>query len=138
MEEMNYLQQAQDFFKNDIYATETTGIVIEDAAPGYGRATLSIQKRHMNAGNVVMGGAIFTLADFAFGLAANTGNAPTVTLNATISYLNVPKGDTLIAEARTIKSGRSTCVVEIRITDNLDNVVAISTMTGFRKTLPPR
>lgn len=125
-------------FKNDIYATETTGIVIDEASPGYGKCSMAVDHRHFNAANTVMGGAIFTLADFAFGVAANDGNVMTVTLNSTISYINAPKGDKLTAEARSVKSGRSTCVVNIVVCDNLGTEVAISTMTGFRKAMPAK
>lgn len=130
---MDYLKEAKEMFQHDIYATETTGIVIDEADEGYGKCSMKIERRHMNAGNMVMGGAIFTLADFAFGIAANVGNPTTVTLNSTISYINVAKGDTLIAEAHVVKSGKSTCVVNVSVYDNLGNEVAISTMTGFRK-----
>ena len=48
----------------------------------------------------VMGGAIFTLADFALAIACNIGEDPTVAVNNTIEYLNSTKGSTLIATQR--------------------------------------
>ena len=69
---MDWLTTAREIFSHDIYATETTGIVIEEAEPGHAVCSFSIDKRHLNAHNRVMGGAIFTLADFAFAIAANS------------------------------------------------------------------
>ncbi|MEG1688033.1 MAG: PaaI family thioesterase [Angelakisella sp.] len=130
---MSYLEDARAFFKADYFATETTGITIDEVELGYAKCSLTIAQKHMNAGNMVMGGAIFTLADFAFGIAANAGQPMTITLNSTISYLGVAKGKRLLAEARVIKAGRSTCVVTVEVSDELGTPVAIATMTGFRK-----
>lgn len=130
---MTYLEQAREMFAKDTYATKTTGIVIDSAEPGRAVCSLELDERHTNAHNAVMGGVIFTLADFAFGIIANVGNLPTVTLNSSISYLGVAKGSRLIAEATMIKSGRSTCVSQVTVRDDLGNEVAFVTLTGFRK-----
>lgn len=130
---MDTIQQAQDYFTKDRFAIDGVGIVIDEVTRGHAICSFPIQPRHLNAHDMVMGGAIFTLADFAFGIAANDGIAPVVTLNATISYLSAAKGTRLIAESTTIKAGRSTCVVDIKVRDELGTLVAVSTMTGFRK-----
>lgn len=128
---MDYLEQARELFKADIYATETTGIVIEEVAVGYAKCSLSLNKSHMNAANCVMGGAIFTLADFAFAVAANAGAPLTVSVTSQISYISATKGDKLTAKANCIKAGRSTCFYEIEIKDDLDRLIAKVSTTGF-------
>ncbi len=55
---MDYIE----FFKNDRFATEA-GITLSEVRPGYAKAKLKINEHHLNAGNVVQGGALFTLAD---------------------------------------------------------------------------
>ncbi|HPF29903.1 MAG TPA: PaaI family thioesterase [Lachnospiraceae bacterium] len=129
---MDYTKRAQEVFAEDIFATKTTGIVIDQADVNYARCSLAISEKHLNANKSVMGGAIFTLADFAFAVASNSEGTSTVTLSSDIMYLGVAKGSTLIAETSCLKSGRKTCVMEIAITDELGTKVALVTTTGFR------
>lgn len=131
---MNHLEQAKKFFSKDRYATEVTGIVIEEADVNYAKCSLEIEDRHLNAAGTVMGGAIFTLADLTFGVAANIDQPPTVSLSSTITYLGVCKGKKLIATAKCEKSGMSTCSFTIHVTDELGTPVAVVSATGFRKT----
>lgn len=121
-------------FAEDLYATETTGITIEAADVNYAKCSLRIEKRHLNAAGTVMGGAIYTLADFTFAVAANTGNALTVSQTGTVTYLGSAKGKTLIAEANCVKSGRSTCFFTVEVKDELGTLVASVGISGFRRT----
>jgi len=130
---MNLTQKAKAFFKDDIYAVETTGIEILEVKPNYAKCCLAVGKKHLNATNTVMGGAIFTLADFTFAIAANSGDVMTQSLTAQITYLNVAKGQTLFAEANCVKDGKSTCYFIIDISDEQGTKVASVTATGFRK-----
>lgn len=130
---MDYLTKAKEIFSKDIFAYETTGIVIEAAEPGYAKVSLKIEKRHLNALNTVMGGAIFTMADYAFAIASNIGGDIVVTINSQISYLGSAKGSVLHAEAKPIKSGKSTCVYNIEVTDDLGTQIACVSVTGFVK-----
>lgn len=130
---MNYLQQAKDFFSKDRFATEVTGIEIDEVKKEEAVCSLRIEDRHLNAAGTVMGGVIFTLADFTFAIASNIEQPPTVSMTASITYLGVCKGDRLISRALCEKSGKSTCVYTIYVDDNLGNKVAIVSVTGFRK-----
>ena len=129
---MDYLEWARYTFKDDIFATEAAGIVIDEAREDYSRCSMEIKPKHLNARNTVMGGAIFTLADLAFAVAANSGKPLTVTLNSQISFLGVAKGKKLIAEAKAVKSGKMTCVFTVDITDELGTKVAFADITGMR------
>lgn len=130
---MDYKQQAVDFFKDDTFAVDTTGIVIDEVDKGYAKCSLKIDERHLNANNFVMGGAIFTLADFTMAIAANAGNPNTVSLNLNINYVSVGKGPVLYAEAKCVKDGRSVCFYEVTVTDAEDKTVATVSGSGFRK-----
>lgn len=127
----SYLEQAKEFFSNDLYATECTGIAIEEAKPGYAKCSLAVEPRHCNALGKPMGGAIFTLADFAFAIASNLEQSPTVSLSSNITYLSACKGKRLIAETAKIKSGYSTCLYQIQVYDELGTPVAHITTNGF-------
>ena len=130
---MDYTEIARERFSTDYYAVKTTGIKIEKADINYAKCSMEIDERHFNVDGNVMGGAIFTLADYAFGVAANTENPPTVSLSSTINFMRGSKGPVLFAEARCIKSGKTICFYEVTITDSEDNVIAVMQSNGFIK-----
>lgn len=130
---MDYLNQAREFFKNDLFATKQAGIVIDEVDINHAKCSMAITPEHYNAAGAVMGGAIYTLCDFTFGVAANAGNPVTVTLSSNINFLSAARTDKLICEASVIKSGRSTCVFETKVYDESGKLIASATMTGFRK-----
>jgi acyl-CoA thioesterase len=130
---MDLKAQAVELFSKDIYAVNTTGVRIEEAGVNYAKCSLVIDERHYNVNRDVMGGAIFTLADYAFGVAANTGNSPTVSLSSSINFIRATKGPVLYAEAKCVKSGKSITFFEITVTDSDGNVVATVMANGFVK-----
>lgn len=130
---MDYLERARREFTGDIYATETTGIVVEAAGENYAKCSLETGPQHMNAAGAVMGGAIFTLADFTFAVAANSQAMNTVSLTSSITYLSAARGGRLTAEANCVRSGRNTCHFIVTVSDEDGKVVASVSTTGFRK-----
>ena len=128
---MQDLDAIRAYFSKDRFASEGIGAAIVQAEPGHAVCRMEIQPQHCNALGKPMGGAIFTLADFAFAVAANAGQAPTVSLSSQIAYLSAAKGKSLTAEARAVKRGRSTCYYQIDISDELGTAVACVTTTGF-------
>ena len=128
---MSELESVRAFFEGDVYATSATGIEITEIGEKWAKCTLPLDSRHRNAAGQVMGGAMFTLADFTFAVATNRSHdAVTVTTNANISFLGTVKGDTLVAESRLIKDGKRSCFYEIEIRDNLENLVATVSIVG--------
>lgn len=125
------LDEAREYFKGDRYATELTGIVIDEIGEGYAKVSCKVTPDHLNARGVVMGGVLFTMADFAFAVAANCGSQEVVSLQDQISYLSPAKGDILYAEAKCIKGGRSTCLYEVIVTDSSGRKAAYATVSGF-------
>lgn len=129
----DYLSWAREFFREDTYAMETTGIVIEDAYENYARCSLKLEKKHKNANDRAMGGAIYTLIDVTFAVAANSQKMPTVTLNASVEYLSsVPCEGILTAEAKCIKSGRNICRFDIEVYHESGKHIATARMNGYR------
>lgn len=128
---MTDLERVREQFANDRFATEN-GMVVEEIGDHYAKCSVEIQERHLNAMGGVMGGVHYTLADFAFAVASNWQKPGVVGLNCDISYLSTVKGKKLIAEARLVKDGRSTCVYIVDITDELGTKVAIVQAMGFR------
>lgn len=124
------LDRARETFGRDRFATEVTGIEIVAVDKNYARCELAIDDRHRNAMGAVMGGVIFTIADFCFAVAANAEKLSVVSVSSNIVYLNAVRGTKLIAEAQCLKSGRKNVFFRISVTDELCTSVAEITETG--------
>jgi acyl-CoA thioesterase len=129
---MESLERARQLFKGDHYAEEMAGAVIDSAEKGHAVCSMTLDERHLNAADMVMGGAIFTLADFAFAVATNLDGGLTVAQTSQITFLNRTKGKRLTAEAEAIKTGRSTCFYVVKVWDDLGTDIAVMTVTGNR------
>lgn len=127
---MTDLEEARAIFSKDTYAMITTGIEIDAVGDKYAKCSLKLDERHRNATGQVMGGAMFTLADFVFAVAANFKQSVTVTTVSQISYLGPVKGDVLYGESKLIKDGKRNCFYQIMITDNLGTDVAMVSVNG--------
>jgi len=124
------LEEARRFFAGDKYATEATGCLIDEVGEKYARCSLTLEPKHRNAVGQVMGGVSFTLADFAFAVAANFHQPLTVSVSSSISHLGPVKGERLIAETRLVKDGKRNCFYEVDVTDDLGTPIALVTITG--------
>ena len=127
---MKTLEEVRKIFEGDRFATEN-GAVIEEIGDHSATCSLMITDSHRNAMGAVMGGAYFMLADFAFAVAANWENMGCVSLRSDISFLGTAKGEKLIAKAVCIKEGKSTVCYRIDVTDDLGNLTATITTTGY-------
>ena len=126
------IEEVRAIFANDQFATHA-GCTIVEASKHHAVCEMPLTKLHLNAQGGIMGGAIFTLADFALAVAVNIGQPDTVAIDNNIRYLSAPKGSILRATARMDKPGRSLAFVTVTVTDDTDRVVAIMTATGFMK-----
>lgn len=129
---MSDLEEIRNRFKNDHFATEATGIVIDSAEPGKAVCSMTLEKRHMNENNVPMGGAVFTLADFVCAIAANGySEKNTVSQNVSITFLSPAKGKRLIAEASCLREGRTTALYTADVRDELGTYVAHAVLNAY-------
>lgn len=127
------LEEIREEFSADRFATEACGATILEAHKGYAKCAFDISPIHFNAAGEVMGGALFTLADFALAIACNIGEEPTVSISNTIEFLAASKGTRLTAECRAEKSGNSIGFYTTTITDDLGKNIALMTATCYRK-----
>ena len=128
---MDYLKWAQRAFANDRYA-QLSGIEIIGADEHYAKCRMVIDERHLNNLNSVMGGAIFTLADFTFGTAANTPLPNCITLDSSFNFMRATAGPVLYAEARCVKNGRNICFFVVSVMDDEGKLIAEGQFKGFR------
>ena len=130
MENRKTLEEVRKIFEGDRFATEN-GAVIDEVGDRSATCSLLITDSHRNAMGAVMGGVYFMLADFAFAVAANWENMGCVSLHSDISFLGAAKGKKLIAKAACVKDGKSTACYRIDVTDDLGNLTATVTTTGY-------
>ena len=128
---MKTLEEVRAFFKNDRYATDS-GAVIEEAGEKYAKCSIVLNEMHRNAVGGVMGAVYYTLADFAFAVATNVEEPGTVSLSANIAFLRSCKGTKLIAEAKCVRDGKSTCYYEIPVSDENGNLLTVVNITGYK------
>ena len=78
-----------------------------------------------------MGGAIYTLADFAFAVASNFDkDRAAVSIAGNALFLSATKGEILYAQARLLRDGRNNCFYEVTVTDDLERKIAVVSFTG--------
>ena len=130
MEDKKTLDEVRKIFEGDRFATEN-GAVIEEVGDHSATCSLTITDSHRNAMGAVMGGTYFMLADFAFAVAANHEIMGCVSLHADISFLGAAKGEKLIAKAVCVKDGKSTACYRVDVSDDLGNLAATVTITGY-------
>ncbi|HWI55766.1 MAG TPA: PaaI family thioesterase, partial [Bacillota bacterium] len=93
------MERVERCLKQDQFA-ERCNIELLSVQPGHARAKMTLHPHHCNGVGTVQGGAIFTLADYAFAAASNSHGTVAVGINVSISYLKAAKAGTLWAEAR--------------------------------------
>ena len=129
---MPTIEELRARFQADRFAVMLTGAEIREAEAGRALCSLVLRPDHLNANGAPMGGAVFTLADFAFAVAAN-GFAEKITVSQHVSmtFLSPSKGRELLAEARCLKAGRTTCLYQVDVRDELGTYVAHGEVNGF-------
>ena len=124
-------EEARAYFSKDRFATEN-GMTLDEVDESHSVTSMTLGDRHKNAYGGVMGGAIFTLADFAFAALTNDLERVAVAQQVSISYLSAPKGKRLVATARYKKDGRTSCVVNVDVVDDTGREIAQFVGTGFK------
>ena len=109
------------------------GIELVSVSDGGAKAKLEIEEYHLNSAGVAHGGAIFTLADFAFAAASNSDGKMALSINASINFLKAAQGGTLYAEAKQVSLHKKLGTYSIRVTDEKDNLIATFQGLVYRK-----
>lgn len=118
------LDEMAAYFRHDAFAYEQAGCRIVEGWVGHGVCEMNITAQHLNAEGHVMGGAIFTLADYAFAVATMCGAAASVSLTSTIEFMKASKGTKLIAIADVDKPGRKVGFYTVQVKDDLGETIA--------------
>ncbi len=124
-------EEAREYFVNDRFAA-TNGVLLDELTEDGCVCHVDLNDTHRNALGGVMGGIIFTLADFAFAVSSNNIHEGTVALDVSMQFLSAAKGTRLIARSFCVKEGRSTCVYRVEVSDDTGRKIALFTGTGFK------
>lgn len=126
------MEKILKFFEKDRFA-DLSNIEVVSISPGKATTTMEIEDMHLNGVGTVHGGALFTLADFTFALAANSHGTVTVAINANISYFKGVSSGVLRAEARELSSGGRIASYTVDIYDETSDLVAVFQGMAYRK-----
>ena len=125
------VEEAREYFKNDRFATGN-GMQLDELYEDGCVCSMTIRDDHRNAYDGVMGGVIFTLADFALAITSNNIHQLSVAQQVSVNYLSAPKGKKLIATAKCRKSGRTTSVINVDVKDDTGRDVMQFVGTAFK------
>jgi uncharacterized protein (TIGR00369 family) len=105
--------------------------------PGTVIVEMPVDTPAFNGSGNLHGGAIATLVDVAAGSCAGRASSfdprhqSLVTADLHVRYLGRPKRGPVRAEARVMRSGRMLIVIEVRVLDPLDNVIAFADFSAM-------
>jgi len=126
------IETIKKFFKGDRLA-EYLGIELVEVSMGKAVARMEIREEHLNGIDTVHGGAIFTLADFAFAVAANSHGRVTVAINVSISFMKASTKGTLTAVANEISLNPKIATYTVNICNDDGELIAIFQGLAYRK-----
>jgi acyl-CoA thioesterase len=110
----------------------TLGFRVERVTAGEAMVVIECQRELHNIFGYIHGGAIFSIADTAIGLAhvASLNNRETgTTVESKINFLRPALGGTLRAHARCVKQGRSLSLFECDVSDEQNRLIARTSAT---------
>ncbi|OQA87113.1 MAG: Acyl-coenzyme A thioesterase PaaI [Lentisphaerae bacterium ADurb.Bin242] len=116
--------------ENDTFA-KANGIRLEVLREGYAEAVLEANENSLNGLRTIQGGAIFTVADFAFAGGANSWGEKCIAMSAGIAFVRPGTGKVLRAVAKAVNKGRRSCLFDVEVFDEQTKLVAKVSFTGF-------
>ena len=129
------MKEIREFFHRDQFAKHC-GIELVSISPGQAVARMPIHPWHRNGIDTVHGGAIFTLADFAFAAACNSHGKITVAVNVSITFMKAESAGELTAEAREISVNPKLGTYTITVTNEQKQIIALFQGLAYRKEQP--
>ena len=130
------LEAMRQGFEAEPYA-KMMGLELVEVGPGFALVELKLTEDTKNIFGVTHGGAVFSLIDGAFEVAANSHGTVAVALNVNVSYINPSTpGDTLRAEAREVSRSRRISSYHIGVKNEKGDLIATCQAMAYRKKDP--
>ncbi len=130
------MESVKRFFTERDRFAKHNGIELVSLAPGRAQVKMTLQPHHLNGVDLAHGGAIFTLADFAFAVASNSHGTLAVAINVSITFLKAVSTGTLWAEARELSVNPRLGSYTIEVKDDTGELVAVFQGLAYRKKEP--
>jgi len=119
--------------KGTDYFAKALGIQVLESKDGYSKVTMKVEKNHTNALGFTHGGAVFSLADYAFAQACNFGDNVAVAVQVSINFLKPSaEGDILTAEATRVSDGKTMGLYNVTVRKE-DRIIAFFSGLAFKK-----
>jgi acyl-CoA thioesterase len=118
------------FNTHDTFAVHL-GIEMTEIGPGRARAVMPLEAAQKNGVGLAHGGALFALADIAFGGACNSSGETALGVSSSIRYLKGGKVGPLSAEACEISRSRKLGHYEIRVFDGNGELLSVCQATAY-------
>jgi len=126
------MESVRAMFEKDQFAKHAN-IELVSVSEGQAVAQMTLQPHHLNGLHIAQGGAIFTLADFAFAAAANSHGAVAVAANVSISFMKAVSSGTLRAEAREVARSFKLGTYTVEVRDERGDLIAFFQGLAYRK-----
>lgn len=127
------MEEIKRFFDSEDLFARHSGIELVEVEKGKAKARMKIESYHLNGAKTVHGGAIFTLADFAFAAASNSHGTLAMGINTSVSFVKAAVKGSLYAIAQEESINPKLATYLVRITDDSGDLVALFQGTVYRK-----
>jgi acyl-CoA thioesterase len=126
------MEEIRRCLKNDRFAA-LANVELLTVSAGHATAKMVLHSHHLNGLKTIQGGAIFTLADFAFAAACNSHGTVAVALNVSITFMKAATTGTLWAEAREVSKNFKVGSYVVEVKDDQGDLVATFQGLAYRK-----
>jgi len=120
------------FSANDLFAKHN-GIELLETEAGRATVRMKIEPYHFNAAGTVHGGAIFTVADFAFAVASNSHGRMAMGISTSVNFVKAALKGTLYATAVENSINQKLASYTVTVTDDDGSTIAIFQGMVYRK-----
>jgi acyl-CoA thioesterase len=101
-----------------------------ELSPGYAKVSMKMQPEYLNFNGVIFGSIMMAIADYAFSLAINSLNMPSLATQFNIHLLApATVGDELTAIGQVLRNGRRVGITEMTVTNQNGKLIAKATGT---------
>ncbi len=124
------MSRIDDVWQGDRLSSDL-GLRLEGAEEGFGRVSVRVEDRFLNAHGIGHGVLLFALADAAFAVATNSVvDAVGIQYSFNVFRAALP-GETLFGEARMLHRGKRSLVCELKVTNESGRVLAQGQATAL-------
>jgi acyl-CoA thioesterase len=127
------MDRIREFFRREDKLAKYLGIELLEVTPGGAKVRMPIREHHLNGVRTVHGGAIFSLADFAFAAASNSHGDVSVAIQTSVTFIKAAAAGTLTAEAKETSRNPKLGTYQVDVRDDQGDLIASFQGLAYRK-----